>query len=389
MSTTQIHRYLFKEVLAPTLLCMVIFIILMVLGRAYKLVDLIINKGVAMTDILTLLATLLPIFVSFSLPLAFLMGMMIGLGRLSADSECVALKAAGVGLAKMALPVFTLAVLFGVMTAATDLWVKPLGYRAFATKSFEIARQKATIGLQPRVFINDFNNLVLYANEVDARNNQLEGLFIVEKKPASTAWVFADRGRIFTDNESQTVTIRLQDGVIHRQQAGSDGSFQLIHFRNYDVQPEVTESTSAVQRSLKPKEMATGTLWGSPPGAPNSPVLQAEFHSRLIAPLAPLLFALFGLPFSMQSQRTGRSGGFVMGLLIFVVYYVITSAAFTLTRDAAIQPWLTYWLPHTMLAGTGAAFFYRAAQEQPSRMLGLLDQVMFTVQKRMRKHEDS
>ena len=99
MSRNQINRYIIKEILSPTLLCLLIFTMVMVMGRAFKLADLIISKGVSLIDILILLATLLPTSFTISLPLAFLMGIMIGMGRMSADSETVALKAAGIGLA--------------------------------------------------------------------------------------------------------------------------------------------------------------------------------------------------------------------------------------------------------------------------------------------------
>ncbi len=392
MSTSQIHRYLIREVLSPTLLCIAIFTLVMVMGRAYKLADLMINKGVSPADILVLLATLLPTVFSISLPLAFLMGIMIGFGRLSADGETLALKSAGVGLARMAVPVFILAVSFGLLTGATDIWAKPVGFKAFAAKSFEIARQKATIGLQPRVFMDHFNNLVIYANEVDPRSNQLQGLLIVEKKPDSTAWVFADSGNILTDADSQTMTIRLHDGVIQRQQTDSADNFQLIHFRNYDVRPEIPTMDNTASRSLRPKEMATGKLWRSIDSARDPLEIQnmrAELHARMIAPLAPLLFALFGLPFSLQSQRTGRSGGFVMGLLIFIAYYFITSTAFTLTKDAAVPPWLAYWLPQLLLAGVGIVLLRQASLEKPNRLLGWLDQTLHSLQKRTRKRDDS
>lgn len=392
MSAARIHRYITREVLVPTLLCLVIFTLLMVMGRAYQLAGLVIDKGVSPADILILLATLLPKFFSFSLPLAFLMGIMIGFGRLSADSESVAFKSAGIGLARMSIPVFGLAVICGLLTATTELWAKPWGYRAFATKSYEIASQKATLGLQPRVFMRDFHNLVLYANEVDARRNQLQGLFIVEKKPASTAWVFADSGSIVSDAASQTVTIRLHDGVIHRQQEGTPDSLQLIQFRNYDVRPAIATLSNAAERLLKPKEMSTVRLWHHLAGTADPferRKLQAELHGRLISPLASLLFVLFGLPFSMQSQRTGRSGGFVMGLLIFIGYYFITSTAFTLTRDAAVPPWLTFWLPQAILIFAGTSFFYQSSREKPNRLLGWFDQTLYIVQKRMRKREDS
>jgi lipopolysaccharide export system permease protein len=393
MFGTQIHRYIIREVLSPTLLCIVIFTMVMVMGRAVKLVDLIINKGVSPADILVLLATLLPTFFSLSLPLAFLMGIMIGLGRMSADSETLALKSAGIGLAKISMPVFALAFIFALLTGAINIWVKPWGYSAFATKSFEIVRQKATIGFQPRVFMNQFNDLVLYANEIDDRTDQMSGLFIVEKKPKSTSWVFADRGTIFTDEEAETVTIRLHDGVIHRQQTKEADNYQLIHFSSYDIQPEISVFKGQTKlNSQKPKTLPTWKLWENISREKNPLIaqkLQAELHLRLTSPLAPLLFVLFGLPFSMQSHRSGRSGGFVMGLIIFLGYYFLLSTAVTLTKDAAVPPWLTFWTPHLLLAVVGIFFLRQASLEKPNLLATWVDQTLLTLQKRVRKNVNS
>ena len=393
MPATRINRYIIWEILSPTLLCIVIFTMVMVLGRSVKLVNLIIHEGVALADILVLLATLLPTFLSISLPLAFLMGIMIGLGRMSADSEIVALKSAGFGLAKISIPVFSLALVFALLTIATNVWVQPWGYRAFATKSFEIVRQKASIGFQPRVFMTQFNNLVFYANEIDEQTDQLHGLFIVEKNPESTSWVFADSGNIVTDDVSETVTIRLHDGVVHRQQTETADNYQLIHFRNYDIQPEISAiSTPAKRRNVKPKELSTDKLWQAitkEEDPARARVLQAELHGRLVSPLAPLLFVLFGLPFSMQSHRSGRSGGFVMGLFIFLAYYFILSTALTLTKEVAMSPWLTLWTSHLLLGVMGIFLLRQASLEKPNLLASLVDQALITLQKRARKNVDS
>jgi lipopolysaccharide export system permease protein len=364
----------------------------MVMGQAYKLVDLIIDKGVSLIDIVVLLITLLPTFFSISLPLAFLMGIMIGLGRMSADSETVALKAAGVGLAKLSMPVFALALLFSLLTAATNLWIKPWGHRAFETKSFEIVRQKATIGLQPRVFMNQFDNLTLYANEVQSQANRMEGIFIVDKKPESTSWVFADNGNIVTDETAETMTIRLHDGVIHRQQTDSVKNYQLIHFRNYDIQPETSIMSDPTKKKRRAREERTGKLWESISVEKNLSKrrsMQSELHLRLVSPLAPILFVLFGLPFSMQSHRSGRSGGFVVGLIIFLSYYFLLSAGLTLTKEALTPPWLTLWLPQLILTLAGTYFLHQTSREKPNLIVLWIDQTLLFLQRRARKNVNS
>jgi lipopolysaccharide export system permease protein len=392
MFGSQIHRYITREVLFPSLLCLVIFTLVMVMGRAVTLVDLIINKGVSPLDILVLLATLLPTFFSIALPFSFLMGIMIGFGRMSADSETVALKSAGIGLASMSVPVFVLAFIFALLTGAANLWINPWGYSAFAAKSFEITRQKATIGFQPRVFMNQFNDLVLYANEIDNRSEQLHGLFIVEQSMGATSWIFAESGQILADEDAKTVTIHLQDGVIHRQQAESTDNYQLIHFRNYDIQPEIAAMNTMASRSMKPKELPTDKLWESVENATDPQKKQgllAELHARLTSPLAPLLFVLLGIPFSMQSHRSGRSGGFIMGLVIFLGYYFMASAAFTVVKDASASPWLAFWLPQLLLVCAGVFLLRQSSLEKPNLLGTWIDQTLLYLQKRARKHVDS
>ena len=103
-------------------------------------------------------------------------------------------------------------------------------------------------------------------------------------------------------------------------------------------------------------------------------------------PLAPLLFALFGLPFSMQSHRSGRSGGFIMGLIIFLGYHFIQSTAYTLTKDAAVPPLLVYWLPQGLLVCAGIYLLRQASLEKPNLISTWLDQALFTIQKWARKN---
>jgi lipopolysaccharide export system permease protein len=241
--------------------------------------------------------------------------------------------------------------------------------------------------------MSQFNDLVLYANEIDKQTNQMHGLFIVEKKPESTSWVFANSGNILTNDEEETVTIRLQDGVVHRQQTDSIDNYQLIHFRNYDIQPEISAMREPRKRSrLKPKELSTGKLWSNISNGVNpekTRELQAELHLRLVSPLAPFIFVLFGLPFSMQSHRSGRSGGFVMGLVIFLGYYFMLSTALTLTKDASASPWLTFWATHLLLGVIGIFFLHQSSLEKPNILVTWVDQMLLTLQKRASKNVDS
>lgn len=398
MPVTKISKYITREVFSPTLLCLLIFTVVLFMGRLMKLVDLVVNKGVSIIDIMALFGTMLPAFLNITLPLSFLMGIMIGLSRMSSDCETIAMKAAGVGLAQMARPILALAVIFALLTAVAGLWLKPLGYQAFRERVFAITMQKATIGFQPQVFMKQFDNMVLYANELDARTGLMHGLFIVERKPEATMQIFAEQGEILTDESEETVTFRLLDGTIHRQKSDDDSSYQLIHFSSYDVQPDLAgngDSTPATTGGRKrPKEMSTGELWrelkmrdfridNRKIGA-----AVAELHTRLATPMAPIIFALFGLPFSIQAHRSGRSGGFVVGLIIYLCYYLLLSLGQTFTADAGVTPWLSFWLPHLLLVLAGLYCLYRSAHEQPSVFVYQVEQTMTYLKNLTNKNHD-
>jgi len=398
MAGSRIQKYIINEILSPTLLCLLIFTMVLLMGRLMKLVDLVVNKGVSITDILVLFGTMLPAFLNITLPLSFLMGIMIGLGRMSADSETIAMKAAGIGLAQMARPILTLAVVFSLLTAVAGLWLKPWGYQAFREQVFAITMQRATIGFQPQVFMKQFNNMVLYANDLDARTGQMKGLFIVEKKPDATMLIFAEQGDIVGDEQEETVTFRLQDGTIHRQETDDDSTYQLINFRSYDVQPDLTSNGEEAARKSgkrkRPKEMSTAQLWrqlhseDSNTNERKLGAVKAEIHTRMASPMAPLIFALFGLPFSIQTHRSGRSGGFVIGLIIYLCYYLMLSLAQTFTADAGIAPWLTFWLPHLLLGLSGLYCLHRSAHERPSMFVSQVEQTMTYLRNCISKDND-
>lgn len=385
MVKSRIHTYLAKEILTPTLLALLVFTLVLLLGRLVKLVDLVINKGVSIWDILVLFGTMFPSFLGICLPLALLMGIMIGLSRLSADSETIALKAAGISLADMAVPIFSLAIVFTLLTGLASLWAEPWGYRSFKTKVFEITRQKASIGLRPQIFMKQFDNLVFYAGGLDQRTDLFQNLFIVENRAEGETLVVAERGYVSSNQASETVTIHLMDGAVHRPGSSSGDSYQIINFKNYDINPRLDAPATEAKARIKPKGMATGTLFARLSGASDqkgTEALTVELHRRLSTPLAPLLFALFALPFGIQPTRSGRSGGIAIALMIYLCYYFMFSFAETLIAEGDATPLMAIWLPHLLLVAIGIHLLRRSSLEKPNLMVEWLNQLTLRFKRR-------
>jgi lipopolysaccharide export system permease protein len=388
MSNSLINRYLLRELAAPTLLCLLVFTVVLLAGRTVQMADLVIGRGVSPTSMLQLLATLLPPLMAVIIPLAFLIGTMLGFGRLSSDSETIALKAGGVGLLDMARPAAALALACATLTLIVNFWLAPWGKREFRTVLFDMTRKQASIGLQEQVFLKQFSNLVLYVNTLEPRGGEMTGIFILEQQE-SPLLIFAERGRMHSDPVNQTVALQLNNGVIHRQTPGKKtDAYQIIGFNTYEITPEISTSLATFKKQQQRRgELGMGALWESASDVTTKGrAIRGELHRRLCAPLAPLLFMLFALPLSTFSQRSGRSAGFIMGLLIYLAYHAQLSMAETLTVEAGISPLLTFWTVHLALFGLGGALLRQSALERPNRLIVWIDRCTLAVKQRIKAH---
>ncbi len=373
MSTIRIHRYLLKETAFPMLLGLVVFTFVLLLGRLLKLVELVINKGIPLFDIARLFLSILPTFLVLTIPLAFLLGVMLGFGRLSGDREILALKSSGVSLYQMAKPIVLLSLPACLITAAMTLYLRPASETFFRQQLFEIAASHASVGLQPQIFNDEFDGLVLYANQIDDRTGIMRQVFISDERDSSAPTIIiAEKGRLISDSLNQKLLLRLEKGTMHRQPQNKDDdaedkTYQVLGFSNYDVNLDLEkQSTTVKKRRRKNKELSLAELRSSIEKAPEKKRqdLLAELHTRMVLPAAPLLFALLGVPLGIQPHRSGRGGNFALALGVFLCYYLLLSFADTLVADAG-WPAATLWFPNLCFLAAGLYLLYRAAIERP------------------------
>lgn len=375
MPNLRIQRYLLRETLVPMTLALGVFTLVLLMGRILKLLEMVINKGVPLTDILMLFVSLLPRFLVVTLPLSFLLGVMAGLGRMSSDQEILALKTSGTSLYQITFPIVTLGLMVSIATAAITMVIKPASEETFHKQLFQIASSHANIGIQPRIFNDEFDGIVLYTNEVDERSGQMRGVFISDERPNSLpAIILADRGRILSNQDTQTLTLHLENGTIHRQGSQSRSAFQVIGFSQYDLNLDLGQASISANQPLKNyRTMSITELYHAihtDKPANGGKQFLAEFHWRLALPFAPLLFALLGVPLGIQPVRSGRGSGFTIGLLVFLGYYLLLSFANTLITEGGWSG-LVMWGPNLIFLVAGVVILRAAALEKPLPMVAI------------------
>jgi len=141
-----IDRYILKEIAFPFFMILFILTFVLLMGKILQLMDLMVNKGIRVTDIALLIIYLMPSFLLFTIPISLFVAIMMGLGRLSGDNELLVMKAAGMSLYRLARPVFVAVGACFLLTALTSYYLAPHGNFAVKSLLFDLARDHLEYG---------------------------------------------------------------------------------------------------------------------------------------------------------------------------------------------------------------------------------------------------
>lgn len=332
--------------------------------------DLMINKGIRFQDIAQLMLFLMPSFLLFTIPISLLIAILIGLGRLSGDNEITVLKMSGVSLYQLSVPVACAALAALAMTAVTTLFLVPYGNVAAKNVLYDIAKQKASIGIREKVFIDDFRGILLYAEKIPIQGDHLEGVLISDNRIIrEPSTIIARKAYLISDPDTMAITLRLEDGSIHTADAGLK-NYRKMDFHFYDVRLDLPASLSEDKKAgvKSSTEMTLQELSaklrsrGIEPEALRE--LAIEFNKKMTIPLSCLVFALLGLPLGIRAHRSVRSRGFTIGLAIVLIYYLLRLSGEALVETGRLSPVIGTWTPNGIFAVAGILLFIFAAREQ-------------------------
>jgi len=366
-NTRTMDRYIFREMLSPFFISMAVLLFVLFLQRLFHLADLILSKGATLESTATILAYIVPGFLVITIPMSLIVASLTAFARLSHDSEITAMKASRISLYQMIRPVFLFALLAFVVTAFTSLILVPGANAALKAHLFSMVKSRALIGIEPGIFSNTFEGMVIYVDKMDPLDN-LEGIFISDERSAKEHYaIVAKRGRLIADQQTMNVTLAMQDGTIltqpHTEQAYSlmefdnarlnlDISSALLQNKSPGKGPEDLESLELVQ------EIKRLRLEGTP-----SYKYETELHKRMSIPYACILLGLIGAPLGIRRSRSGKSAGIAIALLVFLVYFIILSSATNLAQTGMFPPYQAYWVPNILMTVAALFFIMKKGQE--------------------------
>ena len=366
-----IYRYLLMEILPPFGVGLLAFTAIVFLGRLMKITQMIVVKGVGLVEVLQTCFYLLPYLLVFTLPMAATVGILLSLTRLSVDREVMALKTAGMSFAQLLPPILGFSLAAAGITLMLTVFGSPWGQQATRDLLNNVAKKRADLGIQEQVFNTDFQGLMLFANRVSSQAGGLEGIFVYDfRDQENPNTVYAQSGQLSYDEGQETMMMELTDGYVFRwgkEEKGPD-SWQVVDFKSYRL-PLQLFSFGLKGGGRSESEMSLGELWSrlSREQAGTDPYNRAvvELNQRFAMPVGALILCLIAMPLGLSHRHQGRTWGLIVGLVLFLVYYIVFTASWRLAVSFKINPALAPWTSDFLFIWVALFLWYRSVKELP------------------------
>jgi len=350
-------RYIFKEIFSHSLLGLLVFTFVIFIPHMSHLLELVVRHDVSVREVLTLFLLPIPGIVVLTIPMAVLVGVLIGLSRMAADGEVIAVRALGMGLTQFLRPVLFFALLGWAAASWMSLVLAPQANRRLAQMEAGLKSSQVPYEIQPRVFIEQFPNMLLYLEDVTGSHSRWKGVFIADTTDRDSPKItLAGNGLLTSDPASNRLTVHLDQGTTHEIDPQNPQQYSAVSFSEMDIPIAVEQPTGAVETRRTPPFLPLRSLWNAARNPADAEVQRAarvELHYRMALPVASLVLALVAIPLGLFTRKGGKPLGVMLTILLVFVYYMIMALGLSLARQGRIHPALGLWLANTVFGLVG------------------------------------
>ena len=349
-----LDRYIAREVIRHAFLGLLIFTFVLLVPKLVRLMELFVRRSGSGAQIAKLFLCILPSLLVFTIPMAVLVGVLLGLGRMSMDSEIIAITALGISRKRILFPVGIIAILGAALTFLITSWLAPRSLQTFRNTQASLLTSQISFQVQPRVFDERFPHLVLYINDVSASGTHWNGIFLAQAGAESGSSItLAESAIVIPDPQQGKLELHLNGGSTHEFSRQDPGHYSLTDFGSSDWPIEVTGILPSETRELSYPERPLKSLWGD--RGKGWREARVELHQRFAFPVACLVFALVAVPLGAQPRRGGRAAGTLLSVLVIACYYLLFIMSAGLARQGVVSPVVGMWAANVILALAGLA----------------------------------
>ncbi|MDM8540246.1 LPS export ABC transporter permease LptF [Desulfococcaceae bacterium HSG9] len=364
-----INRYLFVEIIPPFVIGVVFLTFIFLMTKILEITNMIVNYKVNLADVLLILIYSMPFFLEFVIPMSVMMAILLTFLRLSGDNEIIALKAGGVSTYRLIPPVLFFCIIGGLITAYMAIYGLPYGRMASKKLAAEIAMSHFDVAVKERTFNDSFKDVMLYVNKIDIKTKTLIDVFIEDRRTENiVTTTIAPKGKLFNVTDKRALHLRLYNGVINQVDLKAK-SASPTSFQTYDLSLNLREAMSSVRSGPKDEEEMTLAelrqyIKTDTKKDAQYYITLMEFHKKFSLPFSCIALGVLAVPLGIQSKSSKKSFGIGLGMVCFLVYYMLLSTGWVFGEAGAYPPLLGMWVPNIVMGSLGLFLLVRTANEK-------------------------
>jgi len=355
-------RYILREVLSHALIGAAIFTFVIFMRDLGRILEIIVRNSAPIPSVAELFFLTVPTALTITIPMAVLVGILIGLSRLAADSEVTAMRAIGLGSGMFLRVIAIFAVLAWGLALVNNIYIAPRSAAALADLQRRLASTQASFEIQPRVFYEDFKDYVLYVEDVIPGTGAAiwKNVFLADlSNPAAPKVTLARKGIVTTEGDK--LRLHLTDGSSHETDPKNPEQYSISTFNESDIPIQLPAANTNKTEVASPAEVPTSELLSDSRhlDSAHARLYQIEFHRRFALPTACLVLALVGIPLGLSAKKGGKSTGFVLTIALVFLYYLVSLTGMSLARQGRLPVGPAMWLGNIVFFVAGLFLLYR------------------------------
>ena len=361
-------RYILREVTSHALIGAAIFTFVLFTRDLGRILELVVRASAPLPSVAEIFFYTVPLALTYTIPMSVLVGIHIGLSRLAADSEITAMRASGMGVWSFGRVLAIFVAAAWALSLVNGLYVAPWSLASLGRLEDQLKGSQVSYEVRPRVFYEGFPKIVLYVQDVRSAQGGAvwNGVFLADiSDPANPRITLAREGLLVPEGQDR-LHLHLVEGSTHETDLAKADHYQISTFQQTDIPIELPSSENKAEEQIPVKAIGT---WALRDRARMVDPVSArwyliEFHTRFALPTACLVLAMVGIPLGLSSKKSGKSGGFVLTIVLVFVYYFISLIGVSLAKQGRVSPAFGAWLANLVFFAA-AMFLLWQAERRP------------------------
>ncbi len=361
-------RYILGEILSHAIIGCALFTFILFMPRLPQILEIVVRNSSTLSNVVQVFLFTLPYLLNVTIPMSILVGVLLGLSTLAANSEIIAMRAGGLGIGYFVRVSSIVAVGGCLLGLVNSLYVSPKANQAILDMEQQLAASQASYQIQPRIFIEDFKDFVLYVQDVRSGTGAANWrqVFMADVSDPSSPSITTAASATVANDSSQELLMRLRDGAKHENPP--DQPYSISKFTTTDLPLSLNPQGSSVHLGRMdtviyaiPTRELLQLIQKSDKKGPDHKRFLIELNNRFSYPVACVVLMLVGVPLGVVSRRGGKSSGFVFTLLLVILYYILSYTGVAMARQDKLPVFVAVWMANILFASGGAFLLWQIA----------------------------